>query len=159
MARPAAPTACPVCDAPVAAPFALCFCCDALVRQLQMPLVPLVAVAESRIGDGLHRRLRGYKDAPVAEDRASCTRWLATMLEVWLLSGGTPSGTRPGQWDVVATVPSSRRPSGSPVDAVVGAVAPLASRHRSLLTRGSEPDRPPAGRPSGIRPGSDGGSG
>ena len=50
-----------------AAPFAALFLLrDALVRHLQMPLVPLVAVRRVPIGDGLHRRLRGYKDAPVA---------------------------------------------------------------------------------------------
>ena len=139
MADPTAPTPCRVCAAPVAAPFALCYCCDALVRQLQMPLVPVVAVAEYRLGDDLHRRLRAYKDSPVAEDRAACTEQLAAMLGAWLVSGRTRPGTRLGRWDVVATVPSSRRPAGAPVDAVVAAVAVLAARHRPLLTRGTEP--------------------
>ncbi len=140
MATPTTPTACRVCDAPIAAPFALCFCCDVLVRQLGMPLVPLVAVTDYRMGDGMHRRLRRYKDAPVAEVRASCTRRLAAMLEAWLVDGRTrPGPGLSGRWDVVTTVPSSRRPAGAPVDAVVGAVAVLASRYRPLLARGPEP--------------------
>ncbi|HEY4929250.1 MAG TPA: hypothetical protein VIH95_08855 [Acidimicrobiales bacterium] len=38
-------------------------------RQLGLPLVPLVALREYRIGDADHRRLRGYKDAPTPAQR------------------------------------------------------------------------------------------
>jgi predicted amidophosphoribosyltransferase len=140
MVVPSATTHCRVCDAPTAASFALCFCCATLVRQLQMPLVPLVAVADYRMGDVMHRRLRGYKDAPVAEVRAACTDRLASMLETWLLGDrGGLYAAAVGEWDTVTTVPSSSRPTGAPVEAIVGAVPSLARRHRPLLVRGPAP--------------------
>jgi adenine/guanine phosphoribosyltransferase-like PRPP-binding protein len=98
-----------------------------------------VAIADYRSGDVLHRRLRGYKDAPVAEARAACTVRLASMMEGWLADPRPTSGRLAGPWDVVATVPSSSRPEGAPVDAVVGAVAGLSPRFRPLLVRGPEP--------------------
>lgn len=130
-------TVCQVCEAPVVPPFVLCFCCAALARQLRMPLVPVVAVAEFEPGDRLHRRLRGYKDAPVAERRRACATWLAAWLEAWLAAPPAPNRLGPsGGWDLVVTVPSSRRPAGDPVADLVGAVPALAGRHRSLLLRG-----------------------
>ena len=138
-ARPAG-TTCRFCGAAASPPFALCFCCATLIRHLQMPLVPLVAVAEFRSGDVLHRRLRGYKDAPVAEVRAACTARLAAMVGDWLTTGPAPAWLpTANEWDLVVTVPSSCRPEGDPVAAVVGAVAPLAGRHRPLLVRGPAP--------------------
>jgi adenine/guanine phosphoribosyltransferase-like PRPP-binding protein len=132
--------ACLVCEAPAVSPFALCFCCATLVRQLRMPLVPVVALAEFEPGDALHRRLRGYKDAPVAERRAACAERLAAMLEAWLATGPTRGRLMPSsEWDLVATVPSSCRPAGDPVAALVGAVPDLVRRHRSLLVRGPAP--------------------
>jgi hypothetical protein len=100
-----------------------------------MPLAPLEAVAIFRTGDGLHRRLRGYKDAPVAEARAACTRHLATLVRGWLAGRG--DGGRLGPWDLVAAVPSSRRPGPSPVDRLVAAVPSLAPQLAAgLLVRG-----------------------
>ena len=137
MDAPDAVTDCRVCHAPAGAPYALCFCCDVLVRQLGLPLVPVATVTDYRMGDAMHRRLRGYKDAPVAEARASYVRQLASLLDAWVADGSDRLAD--GRWDVVATVPSSRRPAGAPVEAVVGAVAALASRHRPLLVRGPQP--------------------
>ncbi len=133
-------TSCGICGAPAAPGFALCFCCGILVRQLRMPLVPIVPIADYRFGDPLHRRLRSYKDAPVAETRESCVRWLGAMAEAWLVAVGTAGRARAlGDWNLVATVPSSARPSGVPVDAVVRCLPSLACRHRTLLVRGPEP--------------------
>ena len=133
--RPLGFEECRVCGAPSRPGFGRCFCCAALVRQLGLPLAPLEAVATYRTGDGLHRRLRGYKDAPVAEARAACTRRLAALVEGWLDDRGR--ACRLGAWDVVATVPSSRRPGPSPVDALVAAVPSLApSLVGGLLVRG-----------------------
>ncbi len=133
-------TTCRFCGAHAAQPFALCYCCTTLIHQLRMPLVPLVAVAEFRLGDVLHRRLRRYKDAPVAELRSACTARLAAMLDTWLTTGPIPARLpTEGQWDLVVTVPSSYRPKGDPVAAVVEATPTLAARHRPLLARGPVP--------------------
>jgi adenine/guanine phosphoribosyltransferase-like PRPP-binding protein len=105
-----------------------------------MPLVPLTAVASFRVGDAMHRRLRGYKDAPVAEARAAYRERLAAMLDAWLAAGRTPPpATGAGCWDTLVTVPSSSRPAGAPVEAVISAVPSLARLHRPLLVRGPEP--------------------
>lgn len=131
---------CRFCEAHTSPAFALCFCCATLVRQLQMPLVPLVAAVEFRLGDAMHRRLRGYKDAPVAELRSACTVQLAALLDGWLTSGPPPARLPdPSDWDLVVTVPSSCRPEGDPVAAVVEATPTLAARHRPLLMRGPVP--------------------
>ena len=47
----------------------MCFCCRTVAGQLGLPLVPLVALSEYRVGDRQHLRLRAYKDAAVAEVR------------------------------------------------------------------------------------------
>jgi glutamine phosphoribosylpyrophosphate amidotransferase len=105
-----------------------------------MPLVPAVAMTECRVGDDLHRRLRGYKDAPVAEVRRQCAAQLASLVARWLGADAAYLRQRFGStWDVVATVPSSRRPAGAPVDAVVSLVPQLDHLHRPLLVRGPAP--------------------
>jgi len=140
MVAPRGGTPCRICEAPAARDFPLCFCCGVLVRQLGMPLVPVVAVARYRMGDPLHRRLRCYKDASVAEVRESCTRRLGVMAGAWLAgSGGSGVARLLEGADLVATVPSSSRPTGAPVDAVVRSVPGLAARHRPVLVRGPEP--------------------
>jgi len=131
---------CRVCEGPTPWPFAVCFCCRALVRQLQMPLVPAVAMTECRVGDAMHRRLRGYKDAPVDEVRRRCAAQLGSLAARWLGADAARLRRRFGSaWDAVATVPSSRRPAGAPVDAVVSLVPQLDRLHRPLLVRGPAP--------------------
>ena len=131
---------CRVCGGAAHAPFAHCFCCATLVRQLEMPLTPVVAMVDYRVGDRIHRRLRGYKDAPVAEVRQACAAALVTMVRSWMAVHREALESRfGGPWEVVATVPSSTRPDGAPVDALVARVPDLAARHRPLLMRGPEP--------------------
>jgi hypothetical protein len=104
-----------------------------------MPLVPVVAVAEYRIGDRQHRLLRGYKDAPVGEARRRYTGQLTTATASWLMANQARVVRRLGAgWEVVATVPSSCRPGGPPIDAVVLGVPGLGDRLRPLLVRGPE---------------------
>jgi len=132
--------ACRVCEGPTREPFAVCFCCRALVRQLQMPLVAAVAMTDCRVGDDVHRRLRGYKDAPVDEVRRQCAAQLALLAAEWLGADAARLRRRFGSaWDAVATVPSSRRPAGAPVDAVVSRVPQLDRLRRPLLVRGPAP--------------------
>ena len=135
---------CQVCGRPTHGAFARCYCCTSLVGQLQMPLASLVAMVEYRVeyrvGDRMHRRLRGYKDAPVGEARTVYAGQLAWMMERWMTANGSwLSGRVEGVWDVVTTVPSSRRPGPPPVDAIVGGVPSLCDLRRSLLVRGPGP--------------------
>ncbi len=128
---------CRVCGAPTRKRFAVCYCCGVLVRQLRMPLVPTVAMTNYGIGDEMHRRLRRYKDAPVAEVRRIHTAQLAAVAESWMDAYGNRLRRQlASAWDVVATVPSTHRPVGAPVDAVVSRVAQLACIHQPLLARG-----------------------
>jgi hypothetical protein len=131
---------CLVCGGFTHARFALCFCCDTTVHQLQMPLAPVVAITEYRTGDGLHRRLRGYKDAPVAEARQAYAAELAGRVRSWLAADPSHLTDRFGsRWDVVATVPSTTRPGVAPTEVLVNQVPDLARGHRRLLVRGPEP--------------------
>ncbi len=131
------PAGCCVCGGQIHGPFALCFCCTVVAGQLRMPLVPLVAAVDYRVHDGMHRRLRGYKDAVVAEQRQRYRRELAGLIGPWLEASAPGLRRRFGSgWDVVTTVPSSRRPAGSPVDAVVREVPALRTLRRPLLVCG-----------------------
>ena len=136
--RPGGPRARPV-----------CFCCRLVARQLGLPLVRTVVVREYRVGDDVHRWLRGYKDAPTAESRGRHPP-----------AGGRRSGgvDRPprsdldrwlGPWAAVTPVPSTRRPG------------PLAgrgpARHRarpggapSAAARPGEGSPPGTWRPAGT---------
>ena len=130
---------CRLCEGPTQPEFALCYCCTTLIGRLQMPLAPVTAVTPYRVGDGMHRLLRGYKDAPLAEVRSIHTSQLAGILRWWLSEHGDRLLARTGgPWDLVVGVPSSQRPM-APVDALVDAVPSLARQHLSLLVRGPEP--------------------
>jgi hypothetical protein len=128
--------ACRVCGRTVARGDPVCFCCRSVAAQLALPLVPLVAVTEYRVGDRVHRRLRGYKDAPVAEVRDRCRSGLVEELTGWLDVLGSGLGGRVGDWAAVTTVPSSRRPGSAPAELLVDGVPLLASRHLRLLAGG-----------------------
>jgi len=110
----------------------VCFCCRTLAGQLGLPLVPLVAITEYRVGDATHRRLRAYKDAPVAEARERCRAELVAELARHCADPSTGLGA----WSVVTTVPSSNRPGGAPAERLVDGVPQLAERHLRLLVRG-----------------------
>jgi predicted amidophosphoribosyltransferase len=129
---------CPVCGSPTPARFTLCFCCHATAGQLQLPLAPVAAMAHYRLGDALHRHLRGYKDAALPEARRVHTAHLVAMLRTWVRADDRRLPRRFGSgWDVVATVPSSCQRRVAPVDAVVTAVPEL-GEHAALLIRGPE---------------------
>jgi predicted amidophosphoribosyltransferase len=105
-----------------------------------MPLAPVVVVADYRTGDHLHRRLRGYKDATAPEARRAHAVALAAVLEPWMAANRESLRRRFGSgWDLVVPVPSTHRPVGAPVDALISLVPELALRHCALLARGPEP--------------------
>jgi len=150
------PTGCCVCGAATHDRFALCYCCATLVGQLQMPLAPLVAMVDYRVRDQIHRRLRGYKDAPVAEARQMYLGQLSRFVDQWMAAHGSGLSRRLGcAWDVVTTVPSSRRPAGAPVDAIVARAPDLQGLHRRLLVRGPGPTGHLAAHRQGFSPAPD----
>jgi predicted amidophosphoribosyltransferase len=106
-----------------------------VATQLGLPLVPVVALFEYRVGDRRHHLLRGYKDAPVAEARERGRRHLVAELARWWVDT-VDGASRLGRWDVVTTVPSSGRPGGAPAERLVDGVPDLARRHLRLLVRG-----------------------
>jgi hypothetical protein len=132
-----------------------------------MPLAPVTAVTSYRVGDEMHRLLRGYKDAPSVEARSASVERLAAILRRWLGDHrGRLLNRTGGPWDLTVGVPSSHRPIGTPVDTLVQAVPDLARTHRRLLVRGTEPtdhlvasrlgfavapDRDPDHHPRGLR--------
>jgi adenine/guanine phosphoribosyltransferase-like PRPP-binding protein len=132
------PPRCCICRAPTRLPFPLCFCCATIARQLRLALVPVATVADYQLGDPLHRCLRGYKDAPEAEARRVHVQRLRAMLGGWVAADrAAPRFGR--RWDAVVTVPSSRRPTGAPVDVVVGGVPGLVGLLVPVLVRGPTP--------------------
>jgi hypothetical protein len=140
LGRTARTDTCPLCQGRRQAPFPLCFCCQALVGQLCLPLVPSATMAEYRLGDRLHRSLRGYKDAPVAEARRSAEDHLAGLANHWLDRHGPALRSRLSSgWDAVVPVPSTRRPAGAPVEALARRIPALDAPVQSLLVRGRGP--------------------
>ncbi len=114
----------------------VCFCCGTVAGQLRLPLVPLVALAEYRVGDTTHRRLRAYKDGPVAESRDRSQAVLVAELARALAHPRTGPTSRLDPWEVVTTVPSSARPGGAPAERLVDRVPRLGEHHLRLLVRG-----------------------
>ncbi len=127
---------CRVCARSTPADIPVCFCCRVVAEQLGLPLVPLVAQVEYRVGDRIHHRLRAYKDDPVLDVRAQCRSHLVDDLSRWLAVRGRLLDQWIGTWSVVTTVPSSCRPGPAPAELLVDGVPGLASRHLRLLVRG-----------------------
>jgi predicted amidophosphoribosyltransferase len=105
-----------------------------------MPLVPVVAMAEYRLGDQLHRRLRGYKDAPVCDARLRYQDQLCSLAARWLHDHGPTLPVRFGTgWDAVVAVPSSSRPAGAPAETLLRRIPGVGGSLEHLLVRGSAP--------------------
>lgn len=130
-------TPCVVCGGSVHGRGRVCFCCGSTSRQLGLPLVPVVVMADYRVGDADHRRLRGYKDGRTTELRDRYRRELVSCLAEWTTVHGGLLVGRTGPWSVVTTVPSTRRPGPTPAEALVDGVPGLADRHLRLLGRGN----------------------
>lgn len=134
--RPAVAGPCPLCGRVVHGRAAVCFCCRLVAGQLGLPLVRTVVVHEYRVGDGVHRRLRGYKDGPTAEARSRHRQLVADDLATWVdRHADVPDGWL-GPSTAVTPVPSTRRPGPAPAGTLLDAVPALAARHLPLLVRG-----------------------
>ena len=128
---------CRFCAVIVGAGDGCCFCCRTVAAGLGLPLAPVAAAVCFRAGDAVHRMLRRYKDAPVAEVRSYYADRAALRLATL---AGAEGRIRPRQgpapWDVVVTVPSTRPHARCAVDALVDRVPALATERSSLLERG-----------------------
>ena len=142
---PAAPTEsfgiCRLCGGPTRPGLAVCYCCRQVTRSLRLPLAPVIAVTTYRVGDRMHRLLRGYTDAPVAAGRSACAVRLSATVDRWLTQGGAGWWARVGaSCDAVVGVPStSGRRGPPPVDRLIRGVPLLHARHRTLLVAGPTP--------------------
>ncbi len=135
--RDAPPGRCRFCAAPIAPGDRCCFCCRTVAAGLGRPPVPVAAAAFFQPGDAVHRMLRRYKDAPVAEARAYHAARAARRLALLVGSHGClRTGQRPPAWDVAVTVPSTRGRLRSAVDDLVDRVPALAAERLPLLERG-----------------------
>jgi hypothetical protein len=149
---PVGPGVCAICHGPARDGRRECWCCRAVSSALGADLVgcPLVVpIGLYRTGDGLHRVLRGYKDAPAVAARRHFARRLGTYFASFLEGhGACIADAAPSTWDSVAVVPSSargRRPRGRfrapapphPLAAVLGAVPSLADVRRIDLEPGA----------------------
>ena len=106
-----------------------------MARQLGLPLVPTVAMAEYRVGDTLHGRLRGYKDAPEAGVRERPPGRPGPG-PGGLAVGRHPRRVASATGTVVAPVPSTRRPGAPPAGALLDGVPALGGHRLDLLGRG-----------------------
>ena len=95
-----------------------------------------MVVADYRVGDTGHARLRGYKDAPTAAARDLHRDAVVRELASWMSAGGGTAVDRLGPWAVVTPVPSTRRPGPPPAGRLLDEVPALAARHLDLLGRG-----------------------
>jgi len=128
---------CRVCGRSVVRPSAVCFCCRLVARQLGLPLVPTVVVADYRLGDRRHAGLRGYKDAPTAALRERFRQEVTDVLAAWLEANAVTLAGRLGGWAVVTPVPSTRREGPAPAGGLLDGVPALADVRLDLLDRGT----------------------
>jgi hypothetical protein len=126
--------ACEICCGPTVAPFVHCFACRTLAELLHGPLTPVLPASLCPVPGPLYRVLMGYKESPVDEARRRFARRVGELFDAFL------SGHRVcveealgGSVGLVLPVPSSSRPSGSPLSHVDG----LGPRTAAVLGQGA----------------------
>ncbi|MGA2522199.1 MAG: hypothetical protein ABSG81_15440 [Acidimicrobiales bacterium] len=102
----------------------------------------VVPTAVFRVGDGMHRVLRGYKDDPVVAARRHFASSMQAHLSRFVAAHGHCLAAATGGWETVAVVPSSGRASRAapgpglpphPFDGVVAGLPPFSSMPRHVL--------------------------
>ncbi len=93
-------------------------------------------VHEYRVGDDVHRRLRGYKDDTSVESRRRHRQRVADDLMTWIDRQEVGAMGWLGPSTVVTPVPSTRRVGPAPAGGLLDSVPVLAARHLPLLVRG-----------------------
>ncbi len=131
--------ACAVCRRTTASTGALCFCCAQATRRLGLPLVPVVPLVEYRVGDPVHRLLRGYKDAHDEARRRACTEAAALLVAARWADQVDELAGRLGRWTAVAAVPSMRRPDPEDLLCLFAGVPAVAGAPRASLVLSAGP--------------------
>ena len=123
----------------------MCFACGWVGRRLGRALAPVFPVRLCPLPSPLYSVLLGYKEAPVSEARARFVP-MVRQIAVCFVGGHAAclASAAGGAFDLVCAVPSSARPSGSPLEAVDGlglAVGSLTDARwlPGLLGRGRSP--------------------
>lgn len=142
----AAPIGCRVCCGPPGTAGGVCFACRVVGRRLGLPLAPVLPARLCPVPGPLYTVLMGYKESPVREARDRFAPLVRQLFGDFLrVHASCVVAAAGGPIDAVLPVPSSRRPSGSPLWALDGlaavACAPLAGARWSpdLLVRGGRP--------------------
>jgi hypothetical protein len=136
--------ACPICCGPTVTPFVLCFACRRLTELLHGPLTPVLPASLCSLPGPLYRVLMGYKESPVDEARRRFGRRVCELFDAFLRDHRVcVEHALGGSVDLVLPVPSSSRPSGSPLalvdglgERVAAALGPEANWWPPALERG-----------------------
>ena len=130
VAAPRAGVCCETCRSGVGPGYDRCGPCD------RHDVPPVLPISVSVHGRGLHRRLRGYKDADAEAERREYSLDLAVLLSLFLGRHGDCLGGIP---DIVVTVPSTDRDA---LGAVTDRIPTLRDRRlRGLRAVGSKAER------------------
>ncbi|HVT41972.1 MAG TPA: hypothetical protein VHD39_03230, partial [Acidimicrobiales bacterium] len=137
-----------MCCGPAEPAQVVCFACRTVGRRLGLPLAPVMPVALCVLPGPLYTVLLGYKESSVREARSRFAPMVGALFASHLRAHAPcVAAVAGGSIDVVVPVPSTRRPSGSPLGAVVGladaACAPFPGARWApeLLVPGAAPAR------------------
>ena len=154
------PGVCLVCRGPGPGDQRVCFACRVVARRLGLPLAPVTPVRLCPLPSPLYTVLLGYKESPVAEARLRFGAMVRMLVRSFLLGdAGRLEATIGGRFDLVALVPSTRRPGIAPLGLVDGlghdAAAALPAAHwaADLLRRRRRTWRAAARRAHATRSG------
>ena len=121
----------------------MCFACRVVGRRLCLPLAPVFPVRLCPLPGPLYAVLMGYKESPVSEARHRFAAMVGALFAGFLSSHARClAAAAGGPGELVLPVPSSARPSGSPLRGVVGlasACAPLGDWSPGVLARTEAP--------------------
>ena len=144
------PGVCRVCRGPGPGDQRVCFACRVVARRLGLPLAPVAPVRLCPLPSPLYTVLLGYKESPVAEARLRFGSMVRALFSSFLVGHGDRlEATIGGRFDLVALVPSTRRPGIAPLGLVdgfghdVAAALPAAHWAADLLQRADVPGGSP----------------
>jgi hypothetical protein len=110
------------------------------MTQVSHPVRLVVPVSLYKIPSQLHDVLRNYKDGRDARIRDGFQLQIAAPLPRFIERHGDCIRSEAGDWDVIATIPSSSGRAGPhPLETTLGRSPYLAQQTESLLSSGSTP--------------------
>ena len=133
---------CRICCGP-SGPHGVCFACRVVGRRLGLPLAPVFSIRLCPLPSPLYAVLLGYKESPASEARHRFGPMVHALFAGFLFPHARClAAAAGGPTDLVLPVPSTARPSGSPlagVDGLASACAPLGDWSPELLGRTETP--------------------